>query len=138
MHYKIIDDQYVLHDEDNEAIAPPLDTVAIAYASPAASEKKMWTQHRHGDPAIVNDWCAQTQKAFGAIPGLGRIMAGELHVIEGRIDLEDLNIAIKNVGYIQKLVEKAEALDDNPSADRASVMIDGRPIHASVRKKIAP
>lgn len=36
------------------------------------------------------------------------------------------------------LVEKAQAMNDNPSADRASVMIDGQFIHAPVSKRNTP
>lgn len=130
MHYKIIEKNYQLFDEEN-SVGPSLERVAVCFESPSTNEGLAWTLHKHGDPARVHAWCDQARRAFSA-SAIGQTMAKEMHVIEGKLNLDDLNAALSTNGAVEKMVKNALALVDKKNVAGSSVKIDGQPIEDSI------
>lgn len=108
MHYALDGngDYHLLDDDEEIALSKdPVKEIAIAYSAPKDASL-MWTLHKHGTPELVSQWLATAKSKFTKIGGLGQEMADELRLLQGRIDVDEVNRAIDSSGYVKKLVER--------------------------------
>jgi len=98
-HYEIQYGNYYLIGSNNE-ILNICDTIDIAFT---LSENCI-VLHKHGYPEQVNKWAANIRATFTntGYPD----MAAEIVVVEGKIDVEDLEKIINNTGYFEKWYKK--------------------------------
>lgn len=113
--YVIKAGNYVLTDND-EPIAPPLDIVSIAFSN----DGDMMTLHKHGDPDIVEKWHSDAVAKYTQA-GL-QDMANDLHAVTGRFNLNELNSAINNSGYMSRFLK-----NHNIELDGKITVYDKRP-----------
>lgn len=99
--YQLINRQYVLM-KDGAPFLPPMPEVAIAFDRTMGLLK-------HGAPADVEAWCAQTQAKLrnGGHPDF----ANDLVVLKGPFEIEELNRCLHIFDYVltfhQKLIASA-------------------------------
>lgn len=108
MHYTLDDGCYVLH-EGVDGDFRPVPLVAFAYGATPKSVKPHWVLYRHGDPDVVRPWTASTRTAFKKAGVMGKAMARELHLLEGTLNLLDLNAALESPEAVEALVANSLA-----------------------------
>jgi hypothetical protein len=89
--YELNCSQYVLC-RDGRPILRPLDEVALAVS--CDDETGLITLHKHGEPVRIAEWFKTTQAKLSAAGPMGMLMAGEMALVQGRFDIEQLNAAI--------------------------------------------
>lgn len=97
--YQLNCGQYVLHCGD-KPVGAVQDEIAIAF------DRDSGTLHKHGSPAMVQEWTSRTQKKLR--DGGMTEMADDLVIICGKFPLEELNRCIGNTGYILTMVDKLQ------------------------------
>jgi hypothetical protein len=102
-------------------------TVAIAYSAgcpiPTTPEDiDNLVLHKHGAPELVHNWVQDTRRKLAGRGGdVGRQMASEIYMIEGRFDIDHLNAAIQgNKRGLLAIIENANTL----TADGLSIELD--------------
>lgn len=100
-----------------------------------AFDRDCGTLHKHGDPAMVKRWLDETKAKLASAPELADaldILTVESYPLVGDpkpgvnyISLTDANAILSTSGYIQKVLDKLDAIDVDgielgPNQDRAA------------------
>lgn len=121
--YELNCTDYVFH-EDGVPTGALLSEVAVAFSRDA--EDDIWTLFKHGSPKSVHAWVEKQKKSQGQHPGI----ADDIHVIEGKLPISDLNNSLENNQKIKILIKNCFSifLSNDAQNEYKSIKMDGIPI----------
>jgi len=98
LRYEMDGEEYVFFDGDDELFRT--EHVAIAFSVSSG----LWTMHKHGQKAIVDQWAEVAKKKY--IEAGYQNLADEIFVVSGVFPVDDLNRILSTTGFIKTFCER--------------------------------
>lgn len=108
LNYRLNCDDYVLHDGD-KPIGVLLTEVAVVFGFD--EQDGLWIRYKTGSPEALHAWVNRNKSGHGSA-------SFKLHIIEGKLPIDALNLCMENGQHVRALLEQCQAITDTQDLER--------------------